>query len=192
MTRRKAAVAGAIVCALWAPALAQDRSGCIETKDYVKAMKACSELIRSNPKDAIAYRMRGDVMAKNGDLGQAIADYNKAIEINPRSAAAYNARAQAFVAKGDYERAVADVTKAGEVGSQKAQAIKPKAKTAKAPVRARPKMAGSASAKEGDKKGATSSTRLQTPQAHSEFHSAELGPQASGKELVSERPHDLG
>ena len=155
MTRRKVAVAAAIVCALWAPALAQDRSSCIETKDYVKAMKACSELIRSNPKDASAYRLRGDVMAKNGDLGQAIADYNKAIEIDPRSAAAYNARAQAFVAKGDYERAVADVTKAGEVRSHKAQAIKPKAQTAKAPVRARPKMAGSASAKEGDKKGAT-------------------------------------
>ena len=155
MTRRKAAVAGAIVFALWAPALAQDRSGCIETKDYVKAMRACSEFIRSSPTDANAYRLRGDVMAKNGDLGQAIADYNKAIEIDPRSAAAYNARAQAFVAKGDYERAVADVTKAGEVRSQKAQATKPIAKVAKAPVRARPKMAGSTSAKGNETKEPT-------------------------------------
>ena len=145
MRPRKASVALAIIALTSVPALAQSRNSCVETKDYVKAVKACSEIIRSHPKDASAYQMRGDVLAKNGDLGQAIADYNKAIDIDPRLAAAYNARAQAFVTKGDYERAVADVTKAGEVASQKRQQAK-----AKAPVRAKPKMSSYASAKTKD------------------------------------------
>ena len=95
-------------------------------------------------------------MAKNGDLGQAISDYNKAIEINPRFAAAYNSRAEAFVARGDYERAVADVTKAGELGSRKAQPIQAKvapvnAKVAKVPVRAKRMMSSWATAKTKDR-----------------------------------------
>jgi Flp pilus assembly protein TadD len=126
MSRKMAAVAGTILFMLSAPSLAQDRSSCLEAKDYLKAVKACSEIIRSDPKDASAYHMRGIVLAKNGDLGQAIADYSKAIEIDPRFAAAYNSRAEAYVAKGDYAHAVADVTKAGEVGSRKAQPVKAK------------------------------------------------------------------
>lgn len=148
MRPTRAGVAGAILVVLSAPVLAQSRNSCFETKDYVKAVQACSEVIRSHPKDASAYHIRGDVLAKNGDLGQAIADYSKAIEINPRFAAAYNARAQAFATKGDYERAVADVTKAGEVGSQMARRVK-----AKAPVGAKPKMSSWASPKGKDKKG---------------------------------------
>ena len=126
MTRKMGTLVSAILFTLSAPLLAQDRSSCLETKDYVKAIRACSDIIRNNPKDASGYRSRGDVLAKNGDLGQAIADYSKAIEINPRFAAAYDSRAQAYVAKGDYERAVADVAKAGEVASQKAPLVKSK------------------------------------------------------------------
>ena len=133
--QRRASIAIGILALLAVPALAQSKNSCFETKDYVKAVKACSEVIRSHPKDASAYHVRGAVLAKNGDLGQAIADYSKAIEINPRFAAAYNSRAEAFVTKGDYERAVADVTKAGELGSQKMQPVK--AKVAKLPVTGR-------------------------------------------------------
>ena len=142
MTRRMARIAGAILFVVSAPSLAQDRTSCLGTKDYVNALRACSEIIRSHPKDASAYHMRGSVLAKNGDLGQAIADYSKAIEINPNFAAAYNSRAEAFVAKGDYAHAVADVTKAGEVGSQKAQPVK--AKVAEKP---KPKVAARAATK---------------------------------------------
>jgi Flp pilus assembly protein TadD len=139
MTRKMAAVAGTILLTLSAPSLAQDRSSCLEAKDYVKALRACSDIIRSRPGDASAHHLRGNVLARNGDLGQAIADYSKAIEIDPNFAAAYNSRAEAFVARGDYERAVADVTKAGEVGSRKAQ-------PAKAAVAAKPKPKVSAGA----------------------------------------------
>ena len=142
MTRKMASIAGPILFVVSAPSLAQDRSSCLAGKDYLKALRACSEIIRSHPKDASAYHMRGAVLAKNGDMGQAIADYTRAIEINPRFAAAYNSRAEAFVTKGDYERAVADVTKAGEVGSQKAQPVK-----AKVAVKPKPKVMRRAAAK---------------------------------------------
>ena len=142
---RRASIAIGILALLAVPALTQSRNSCFETTDYVKAVKACSEVIRSHPKDASAYHIRGDVLAKHGDFGQAIADYSKAIEIN--------SRAEAFVAKGDYERAVADVTKAGELGSQKVEPVK--AKVAKVPVRAKPKMSSWASAKGNEKKEAT-------------------------------------
>ena len=142
MTRKMAAVAGTILLALSAPSMAQDRSSCLEAKDYLKAVRACSDIIRSHPKDASAYHMRGTVLAKNGDLGQAIGDYTRAIEINPNFAAAYNSRAEAYVAKGDYTHAVADVTKAGEVGSQKAQPVK-----TKVAVKPKPKVAARAAAK---------------------------------------------
>ena len=149
MRPRKFSVAVATFALLSGPAVSQSNKACVDTKDYVKAVKACSETILTSPNDAAAYHMRGTVLAKNGDTGQAIADYSKAIEINPRFAAAYNSRAEAFVAKGDYERAVADVTKAGALGSQKAQPVK--AKVAKVPVRAKPKMSSWASAKTKDK-----------------------------------------
>ena len=126
MTRKMTVVTGAILFTLSAPLLAQDPSSCLEAKDYLKAVRACTDIIRSRPKDASAYHMRGAILAKNGDLGQAIADYTRAIEINPRFAAAYNSRAEALVTRGDYERAVADVTEAGEVVSRKAQPVKAK------------------------------------------------------------------
>jgi Flp pilus assembly protein TadD len=145
MTRKMAALAGAILFTLSAPTLAQDRSSCIEAKDYVKAVRACSDVIRSHPTDASAYHMRGTVLAKNGDLGQAIADYTKAIEISPNFAAAYNSRAEAYVAKGDYAHAVSDVTKAGEVGSRKVQPVK-----AKVAIKPKPKVAARAATKTVD------------------------------------------
>ena len=140
-----ASFACAVVAILAVPVLAQDRSSCLDSKDYYRAIKSCSEFIRSHPKDAVAYHMRGDVLAKNGDLGQAIADYSKAIEINPAYAPAYDSRATAYTNKGDYTRAVADVTKAGELAARKGKqvkasplaATKPKAKMwSSKPVRA--------------------------------------------------------
>ena len=146
MRPRKFSVAVATLALLSVPAVSQSNKACVDTKDYIKAIRACSETILSRPKDAAAYHMRGTVLAKNGDTGQAIADYSKAIQLNPTYVPAYNSRAQAFVTKGDYERAVADVTKAGEVASQKQQQVK-----AMAPVRAKPKMSSYASAKAKDK-----------------------------------------
>ena len=127
-------MAAAIITVLSMPALAQDRTSCLETQEPLKAIRACSEIVRSRPKDATAYQMRGDALAKNGDLGQAIADYSKAIQLNPHFAAAYSARAQVYAASGDHTRAAADATKATELSSQKAPVDK-----AASPARSKPK-----------------------------------------------------
>lgn len=127
MLERLAPVAAVLLVVLPVPAPAQDRSGCADAKDHHRAIKGCSEIIRKDPKDAIAYYMRGNALAKNGDLGQAIADYSKAIALNPRLVPAYNARATVYVTKGDYTRAVADVTRASELSSAKPAPAKAKA-----------------------------------------------------------------
>ena len=100
-------------------ALADDKNKCLDSRDHHVAISGCSEIIRRDPKDAVAYYLRGNALAKNGDLGQAIADFSKAIALNPGFPPAYDSRAAAYVAKGDYTRAVADVTKAGEVAPKK-------------------------------------------------------------------------
>ena len=100
-------------------ALADDKNKCLDARDHHVAISGCSEIIRRDPKDAIAYYLRGNALAKNGDLGQAIADFSKAIALNPGFAPAYDSRGAAYVAKGDYVRAVADVTKAGELAPKK-------------------------------------------------------------------------
>ena len=112
-------LAGAVLVALSVSALADDKNKCLDAKDHHVAIKGCSEIIRRDPKDAIAYYLRGNALAKNGDLGQAIADFSKAIALNPIFAPPYDGRAAAYVAKGDYTRAVADVTKAGELTPKK-------------------------------------------------------------------------
>lgn len=112
-------LAGAVLAALSVAALADDKNKCLDARDHYAAIHGCSEIIRGDPKDAIGYYVRGKALAKNGDLGQAIADFSKAIDLNPSFAPAYDSRAAAYVAKGDYTRAVADVTKAGEVAPKK-------------------------------------------------------------------------
>jgi len=109
----------AVLAALAASALADDKTNCLGHSDHLVAIKGCSEIIRQDPKDAIAHYLRGTVLAKNGDLGQAIADFSKAIALDPGFAPAYDSRAAAYVAKGDYTSAVADVTRASELVPRK-------------------------------------------------------------------------
>lgn len=109
---------------LLVPALSQSNNPCADTKDYYKAVAACSDLIRAHPKDAALYHMRGLVLARNGDTGQAIRDYSKAIELNATYVPAYNSRALAYSNLGDYTRAVADATAASELEAKKGQPMK--------------------------------------------------------------------
>ena len=51
-----------------------------------------TELIKENPNNALAYKLRGIAWAANRSLDMAIADYDEAIRISP-SASVYNYRA---------------------------------------------------------------------------------------------------
>lgn len=53
------------------------------------ALEDYNRLIELNPKDPIAYSVRGDAYTKLGQYNLAIEDYNKAIELNPNNSYAH-------------------------------------------------------------------------------------------------------
>ncbi len=61
---------------------------------------------------------RGLVHQVEGDLVQAIAEYDAAIKREPESVFAYNLRSMAYNEKGEFDRAIADSTKAIEINSK--------------------------------------------------------------------------
>src|SRR5689334_7446036 len=65
-----------------------------------RAISACTELIRRDPTDYIAYYNRRNAHQDLGDRDQAIADYTKAIDIVPSYVAAYNNRGNAYLRAG--------------------------------------------------------------------------------------------
>ena len=83
MHRLSALAASVVVALLAAPAVADDKRDCLDHKDYDARIKSCSEIIRSNPSDAIAYHNRGIARGDNKELKGAIADYTKALELSP-------------------------------------------------------------------------------------------------------------
>ena len=118
--------AGAIVAALSTPVVADARQDCLSQKDSDLRIDNCSDAIRLDPKDAVAYHNRGAAYVSRGELDRGIADYTKAIELNPTYGDAYNGRGFAYASKGDYVRAVADVTRANELTPKKASQSKAK------------------------------------------------------------------
>ncbi len=108
---------------LQAPILAQHESvsdRCIrswaeaeaEQNHYTKAISLLSQLIHRHPQNAIDYNNRGLIYFQNGQLEQAIADYNTAIQLNPLLASTYNNRANYYAAVGQLLAAIADYDRA--------------------------------------------------------------------------------
>ena len=81
---------------------------CAEARDAEVAIRACSEAIRRNPRDATAFANRGLAHARKGEEVRAIADYDEAIKLAAHEAAFHYYRANAHLRKGDAERAIAD------------------------------------------------------------------------------------
>jgi tetratricopeptide (TPR) repeat protein len=103
-------VLGLSVCVSAAQAgLGED---CRQANDLDLAIRACSELIRGNPRDAAAFANRGVARFEKGDYDQAMPDYNTAIRLNPQDAAAHTNRGAAHAQNGDWARAIADHDKA--------------------------------------------------------------------------------
>lgn len=73
-----------------------------------EAFTACSELLKSNPKDGEAYLNRGLTYLDTMKLDLAIADFTRAHELNPKSPWPLADRGIAYAWKEDRERAEAD------------------------------------------------------------------------------------
>jgi hypothetical protein len=71
--------------------------------------------IRSNPRDAVAYRERGFFHARKHDLDQALKDLNQAVVLNPKDSRAFGLRGLVLHALKEDSKAIADLEKAIEL-----------------------------------------------------------------------------
>ena len=90
--------------------------------EYGKALSCFDELIKDNPINSEAYRLKGNVYWAAGDFDTALAHYDKAIElgmheidINYGDAEAYAARGLIYYYKGAHDYAINDFTRAIEM-----------------------------------------------------------------------------
>ena len=70
-----------------------------------------------------AHYNRGVDYLENGDIENAISEFNIAIEIYPQDAWAYNYRGQAYFTKGEYDQALADFDRAIEMWPEFPEAL---------------------------------------------------------------------
>ena len=103
------------------PTLATPSEDCV-TKSGKAAIAACTEVIKSNPKNANAYGSRGIAYDDVKDYDRAIADYSKAIELIPDDYATYFNRSNAYRDRGDADLAIADLDKSIELSPKFADA----------------------------------------------------------------------
>ncbi len=81
-----------------------------------------NDVISKSPNKARPYYNRGFAYYQQGNLVQAIPDFNKAIEINPNYGEVYNIRGAAYRAQGNLTQAISDYNKAIEIDSNFAEA----------------------------------------------------------------------
>ena len=116
----------------WLYIIATDsaQQGWVQTGDVVlveKAIRLFSEQLRTNPKDARAFAMRGLVRQDNGELDLALGDYNQAIKFDPRCAFAYHRRGRIWKGKEQHDKAIADLSEAIKLNPQRAAAYQDRA-----------------------------------------------------------------
>jgi len=81
-----------------------------------------SDSVRKSPHKTRPYNNRGLAYFNQGNLAQALSDYNKVIEINPYYADAYNNRGLVYDHQGNLTQALSDYNKAIEINSNYADA----------------------------------------------------------------------
>lgn len=83
--------------------------------DEMQTLNTCSEIIKLDPKDGMAYYNRGSIYSNMGLYEKALQDLNKTIELIPGYASAYNNRGLVWEKMEHYEEALDDFTKAIEL-----------------------------------------------------------------------------
>ena len=95
----------------------------LESRDFVAAVVAFTEVIRLDPTCAGAYYDRGLAFGNKGERDRAIADFTEAIRLNPRHELAYCNRGKAYNSKGEYDKAIVDFTDTVRLNPEERQGI---------------------------------------------------------------------
>lgn len=81
-----------------------------------------TDTISKSPNKARPYNNRGAAYLKQGNINQAIADFDKAIQINPDYAEAYRDRGVAYYSKDSFDEAIVNFIKALQISPNYADA----------------------------------------------------------------------
>jgi tetratricopeptide (TPR) repeat protein len=103
-------------------ALADARGDCF-AKSGEAAIRACTEAIALDPRDAVSYVNRAFEYQQKGDHPRSIADYAKAIEIDPARWDAYQGRAWALLKSGSLAEALRDAEASLRIKPNAAQTL---------------------------------------------------------------------
>lgn len=89
-----------------------DAQKAFREKKYKAAATLLDQHLKTNKKDAKAYRLRGQIRMLQHNLPDALGDLNKAIELEPKKADGYLFRARVHVRQGKFDDARSDFDKA--------------------------------------------------------------------------------
>lgn len=103
-------------------ALADARSDCF-AKSGEAAIRACTEAIALNPRDAVSYVNRAYEYLQKGDHARSFADYTRAIGIDPARWDALQGRAWALLKSGRPAEGLADADAALKLKPDAAQTL---------------------------------------------------------------------
>ena len=84
----------------------------IRLQEFTEAKEVCDQAIQINPRDPIAYLLRGHSRLRRKQYQLALEDYNRAIDLSPKQASFHRERASAYAGLEDSPRAEADRTTA--------------------------------------------------------------------------------
>ncbi len=116
-------IALSIPLALGVPAALADVRGDCFARSGEAAIRACSEAIALNPRDAVSYVNRAFEYVEKGDYARSIADYSRAIEIDPGRWDAHQGRAWASFKAGRPAEGLGDADAALKLKPNWAQAL---------------------------------------------------------------------
>jgi len=80
----------------------------LDQEDYSGAAADCEEVLKRDPRIALAYSMRARSLVHAGSLDRALEDLNRAVELAPDQSN-YFQRAATYQALGQHKRALADL-----------------------------------------------------------------------------------
>ena len=105
-----------------AAALGDARKDCYEKSGDI-AIRACSEAIERDPRDAVSYVNRAFEYLQKGNYGRTIADYAKAIELDPTRWDAHQGRAWAYFKIGQAAQGLPDAERSLQIKPNEARTL---------------------------------------------------------------------